>query len=445
MSSLSRTITALLLFLAVTAAAMRVTAAGQPDDTSEASRVAAARRAGLRVLQSRRLTLVTDRPPRDGDGVDELPAIFDQAFEAWCRHYGMATTSAPDWRAFGCLVVDRDRFRAAGLLPAAIPDFVNGFCAADSLWLQDQSNPAYRRHLLLHEGVHAFTLTLQKLATPAWYNEGIAEYLATHRLEATAEGPRLTITPMPARATDVEQLGRIEEIRALRTAGRMPSLGEVLDAPAENHRSIRDYAANWAALVLFAGHPRYAASFAAVERGPLAADFTDRVASMPGFDASLTARDFDAFTDEVDYGYDFARSVIDWSPGRPLTSPIRIDVHAGRGWQNAGVSLVAGGRYQLRATGRCTLGRLDDTTITTEAEGISLEWYRSRPLGRLLVAQWQPTPVDGGRPRFLVIGEGRSTTLTATADGPVFLKLNEPPGDLADDSGSLAVEISPTK
>ena len=445
MSNLTRIVAALLVALVVTAVAATVTAAAQPDTASTDARVAVAERAGLRVLQSRRLTLVTDRPPRAGDGVDELPAIFDQAFDAWCRHYGMATTSAPDWRAFGCLVVDRERFRAAGLLPESVPDFVNGFCAADSFWLQDQSNPAYRRHLLLHEGVHAFTLTLRKLATPTWYNEGIAEYLATHRLEATAEGPQLTATPMPARVTDVEQLGRIEEIRSLRTAGRMASLGAMLDAPPGDHRSIRDYATNWAAVVLFAGHPRYAASFAAIERGPLAADFNERLAAMPGYDASLAAREFDAFTDDIDYGYDFARSSIDWSRGPPLTAPMRIAVQAGQGWQNAGVSLVAGSRYEIRATGRCSLGRLEDTPITTEADGISLDWYRGRPLGRLLAAQWVEAPADGGRPRFLVIGEGRSTTVTPPADGPVFLKLNEPPGELADDSGSLTVEIEPLR
>jgi hypothetical protein len=67
--------------------------------------VATARRAGLRVLESERLALVTDRPARDGDGVAELPAIFDAAFADWCRHYGVAADSLRGWRACGCLVV----------------------------------------------------------------------------------------------------------------------------------------------------------------------------------------------------------------------------------------------------------------------------------------------------------------------------------------------------
>ena len=68
---------------------------------------ARARRAGLRVLAGNHLVLVTYRPLRAGDGVEELPAVFDQAFAAWCRHYKIDTAAHADWRAFGCLMVDR--------------------------------------------------------------------------------------------------------------------------------------------------------------------------------------------------------------------------------------------------------------------------------------------------------------------------------------------------
>jgi hypothetical protein len=419
------------------------TVAGQASDgdQSVAALAARARRAGLRVIESHRLTLVTDRPARDGDGVEELPAVFDRAFEAWCGHYGISATALADWRACGCLVVDRERFRDAGLLPPTIPDFANGFCADNVFWLQDQSNPAYRRHLLLHEGVHAFTLTVRGLATPVWYHEGIAEFLATHRLDPVTEGPAFVATPIPAQAGDVEQLGRIEEIHDLRQQGRMPSLADVLATPPSGHRSLSDYAASWAAVVLFSQHPDYADAFATIERGPLGPDLNDRLSAMQGFDEDKAARDFDALTDELDYGFDFGRSAIDWSPGRAVEGASRVEVTGGRGWQNAGLRIEKGRRYELHASGRCTLGRIGDTTIETEADGISLDWYRGRPLGRLLAAQWVESPADGGRPRFVVLGEGDSATILAATDGPLYLKLNEPPGDLADDAGAIVVEI----
>ena len=412
----------------------------QGDLIDVTAATAVARRAGLRLIESQRLVLATDRPARDGDGVDELPRLFDEATASWCGHFDVDPGTIRDWRCFGCLVVDRERFRAAGLLPPEIPPFVNGFCDRNRFWLMDQPNPAYRRHLLLHEGAHAFTLTVRGLATPVWYNEGIAEYLATHRLDPAG---RFEHTPIPARAGDVEQLGRIERLRDLRGESRAASLIDVLAVQPATHHDIAAYASSWAAVAMFSRHPAYAEAFRTLERGDLGPDFSERLARMPGYDVARASRDFDALTDELDYGYDFSRSAIDWSGGRPLVAATRVGAVAGRGWQNAGVSLAKGSRYDVTANGRCELGRVGDTTITTEADGVSLDWYRGRPLGRLLAAQWVESPSDGGRPRFLVIGEGRAATLTAAVDGPLFLKLNEPPGSLADDSGELTVEIAP--
>lgn len=444
-------VAALTLLLAAAVASAR---ADDTDAPSHDALAARARRAGLRVLGGEHLTLVTDRPARDGDGVDELPDVFDTAWVAWCEHYGIEADRHREWRAFGCLIVDRERFRAAGLLPDAIPDFTNGHCHADRFWLADQSNPDYRRHLLLHEGVHAFTLTVRRLDAPTWYTEGIAEYLATHRLDGVDGRRRFVSTPMPVRAADVEQLGRIERVRSLRVAGRCPGLEEVFATTAAEHRDLSDYAVSWAAVALLARHPRHAAAFAAAERGPLDATFTQRLTTSSGWDAALADRDFDAFTDEVDYGYDAVRSAVDWSSGRPLAARQLVAVDGGRGWQNAGWSAARGRRYAFEAEGRCTVGFVnDDETATpgeprrieSTADGISLRWYRGRPLGRLLVAQWLEAPPGGGRPRFVVLAEGGGGSFTAAIDGPVFLKINDPPGELADNEDRLDLEIKPAE
>lgn len=418
-------------------------AARAGDATDIRPLVAAARQAGLRVLESKHLMLVTDRPDRAGDGVADLPRIFDEAFACWCRHYGIDPESQRDWRGLGCLMVDRERFRAAGLLADTVPAFRNGFCDRNRFWIVDQSNAAYRRHLLLHEGVHGFTSTVRGLDTPEWYTEGIAEYLATHRLTADAGGvPRFEQTPIPAQQSDVDQLGRIESLRAAAAAGRTQPLSRVFTTPVGNHEIAR-YAASWAAVAFLSGHPVHAPHFAAAERGPLDARFTERLTSRPGWDAPRVARDHAAFIAELDYGYDFARTVIDWSPGQPLTAARRVAVAADRGWQSTGCRAEAGTHCRFAATGRTEVGRLqaaDGTTtvLESEADGISLRWYRGRPLGRLLVAQW----IDDAT-GFRVLASGASGEFSATVTGPLFVKINESPGELADNRGRLAVELQP--
>jgi hypothetical protein len=432
----------LVIVLAVVAAfpAWRTNAG---DVTDVRPLVAAARRAGLRVLESRHLALVTDRPDRPGDGVADLPRIFDEAFACWCRHYGLDAGAVGAWRGLGCLVVDREKFRAAGLLPDAVAAFQNGFCAGNRFWVADQSNPTYRRYLLLHEGVHALTITVRDLHTPEWYTEGIAEYLATHRLDTGADGvPRFEPTPIPARKSDVEQLGRIEHLRAAAAAGRTLSLDQVFAAPV-GHQEIAAYAASWAAVAFLAGHPAHARVFAAVERGPLDGRLTERLAAQPGWDAARAARDHAAFVAELDYGYDFARHVIDWSPGGPLTGRRRFAVAADRGWQNTLAAASAGNRHRFAATGRVEIGRLagtdgETTVLESEADGISLRWYRGRPIGRLLIAQWIDDETG-----FRVLATGASGEFTAAVTGPLFVKINESPGDLADNRGRLEVELQP--
>lgn len=405
-------------------------------------------RAGLRVLTGERLVLATDRPMRDGDGIAELPGVFDQAFDAWCRHYRLDPDRLGAWRAFGCLIVDRERFRAAGLLPDDVPAFVNGFCDRHRLWLADQSNPAYRRHLLLHEGVHAFTITVRDLAAPAWYMEGIAEHLATHRIEYDDGAPRFIPTPIPDRRGDAEQFGRIEALRSLRVAGSSPSLADVFAQSHGDHRALSAYAASWAAVTLLALHPAHANTFARLEQGPLAPDMNARLATLPGWDAVRASRDFDAFTQDVDYGYDVPRMAVDWSPGRPLRGEDRVEVDAAAGWQNTQIALEAGRTYGMEATGRYRIGSLADTPpgrttiLESEADGISLRWYRGRMIGRLLVAQWREPDDAGRRPGFEVLAEGAAAEFTALEDGTLYVRVNEAPGDLSDNVGGPSLRVS---
>ena len=398
-----------------------------------------ARRTGLRVLNGDHLTLVTDRPTRKDDGIRELPVVFDQAFDAWCNHFNMDPEKHSHWKAFGCLIVERERFREVGLLPENIPDFSNGFCDRNRFWIIDQSNPNYRRHLMLHEGVHAFTISLRQLDTPAWYTEGLAEMLATHRLEK-ALPPHFIATPIPVRASDVEQLGRIEEIQRLRATKRMPSIQQIFSLHGSAHGKLSLYASTWATVAMLSLHPRYSKMFSILERGSLDQSFTNRLTTSPAWDFADAIRDFDAFTDDIDYGYDFRRSAVDWTPGTALQDGRHVEVLAGRGWQNSGIQLQPTNLYSMHAQGRVLLGHADAGPLESEPQGISLAWHRRWPVGRLLAAQWAQGN-DGDRPRFVVLSEGTNGEIRPLVEGPLFLKVNESPGQLADSTGRYGVHI----
>ena len=107
------------------------------------------------------------------------------------------------------LIDDPARFEAAGLLPSDLPKFLNGFTRQNECWLYNQTSPYYRRHLLLHEGVHGFMFTLLGRNAPPWYMEGMAELLATHRWQ---DG-KLELPYFPKRPDEVPKLGRIEIVQ----------------------------------------------------------------------------------------------------------------------------------------------------------------------------------------------------------------------------------------
>jgi hypothetical protein len=117
-------------------------------------------------------------------------------------------------------------------------------------------------------------------------------------------------------------------------------------------------------------------------------------------------------------------------------------VEAGRGWQNSGQALARGTCYSMQADGRVALGTVGSTTVTSTPEGISLDWYRGRPVGRLLAAQWVAAD-DGSRPGFVVLAEGATGDIVARADGPLYFKINESPAALADSRDSFTVAVAP--
>lgn len=392
--------------------------------------------APLRELSSKHLLLVTDLAP--SSEVDAYPQVFDQAFPQWCEYFGIDPTQHADWRARCYLMKSRERFKAAGLLPEVLPEFKSGYTRGDQIWLLDQPGDYYRRHMLLHEGTHAFMYSLVGSACPPWYFEGVAELLATHR---SADG-KLTLNVFPQSREDVPLLGRIDVVRRAYAARRAQSLPRIFALDQRAHMQNDPYAWCWAAAALFDGHPRYQKQFREMARVADKDDFAQRWQAALGDNASRLDEDWQLFVANLDYGYDFARMDFEAAPGAPLDAAgAKVTMQADRGWQPSGVQLTAGKKYRLRATGSYEVGQ-DPRPWRCEPGGVTIRYHQGQPLGILLAAirDDKPSKASSGLIKPLVIGTG--ATITPQISGTLYLRVNESAGQLSDNAGTLEVEVS---
>ena len=194
--------------------------------------------------------------------MDSLPAAFDQAVPRWCQYFEVPLGQAATWHLTGHLIVDRQRFQLAGLLPADLPEFAYGYQRGDTLWLYDQPTDYYRRHLLLHEGTHGFSWRFLGGVGPAWFAEGMAELLATHRWN---DG-QLQLGYFPAHKEEVPSWGRILLVQQETAARRGLTIAHIISQGAPPPGDNRVYAWSWALAAFLDNHPRYQGPFRQLAR-----------------------------------------------------------------------------------------------------------------------------------------------------------------------------------
>lgn len=392
--------------------------------------------AGIRKLSSRRLTLYTDLPV--DEEIERLPQVFDLAFGQWCEYFHIDKAKHADWNMTGFLMKDGARFRRAGLLPGGLPPFKHGFARNHELWLYEQPSAYYRRHLLLHEGTHGFMNTILGACGPPWYMEGLAELLSTHRWH---DG-RLRLNYMPTSREEVPYWGRVKIIKDALAENRAKHLINVLEYSASAHQETEPYAWCWAVATLLDKHPRYRDRFRLLYKDVLKPDFTDRFFRLMKDDWQQLSEEWQVMVAGLEYGYDVGRSAVDFTPGKALpTSGGLVTVAADRGWQNSGLRLEGGVAYRLTASGRYVVAQKPQPWVC-EPGGVSIRYYRGRPLGLLIAALRPDDPADDGfsaLQRSAVVG--LETTLTPNETGTLYLKINDSAAELDDNTGELKVEI----
>ena len=190
-------------------------------------------------------------------------------------------------------------------LPESLPPFLHGYQQYAEMWVYEQPSDYYRRHLLLHEGTHAFMKWALGGAGPPWYMEGMAELLATHRWQ---DGD-LALGTFPQNRDETPYLGRIKIIRDEMAAGRGKSLEEIMRYDDRAHLNVEPYAWCWGAAVFFDGQSAYREKFRQL-RGAVQSSGDEFSASFRTALASQwpqIQRQWQLFVAELDYGYDLAR------------------------------------------------------------------------------------------------------------------------------------------
>ncbi len=275
-------------------------------------------------------------------------AISTRRSDSGAQYFRVDAAAHAAWHVRACLMRSREHFAEEGMIDDSVPDFTTGYTLSQAVWIYDQSSAYYRRHLLLHEGTHAFMYAHLGEAGPPWFAEGLAELLATHRVK---DG-RLSLNCFPRTREEVPKWGRIEVVQTDYAARHAKTLQAVFGLAGTIHGTVDNYGWCWAMAAFLDGHPRYRDRFRSLPAHVAQADFSERVTDLFAADRARLDEDWEVFVANIDYGYDFERMEFDTTPGKPLGSEgITVDVAADRGWQSSGVALAAGEKYRLRASG----------------------------------------------------------------------------------------------
>ena len=420
--------------------AVEVDAEEEPSNDSTAL-------APLRRVSSRHLMLITDAPK--SPEIDRLPELFDAAVPQWAEHFGVDERRLSSWKVEACLISDRRRFAAANALPADLPEFSHGYSRGNRIWLFDQPSDYYRRHLLLHEGTHSFMAQFLGGVGPAWYFEGMAELLATHRTQETSTGgaPHFALNYFPLRREDVPMLGRIKIIQDAVRDGRVSTLDEVLRTPAASFRQNAPYAWCWSVAVFLDHHPRYQTRFRRLiaQLGDISTSetaFREALVHQYGDDWPAAAEEWQLFVYEMVHGYDFDRMAIDLAAERhAFDEPFHISADCG--WQSTGIQLHVGDKVRVTASGRFQIAKVDGKSWPSEPAGVTIRYHQGKPLGQLIGAIRPTAPREGQiSPLAKPIMIGASGLLHPTESGTLFLRINDSPAELSDNQGQIEVLVA---
>ncbi len=391
--------------------------------------------------EGRFVRLITDLESEDE--AQRLVESFDAAVPQWIRFWSLSESDFSNFQVEACVMQDRTRFEREGLLPARVPEFPFGYALGQQIWVLAQQSEYYTRHLMLHEGVHAFAFAAFGGAGPTWYQEGTAELLATHR----GLGGDLQVNQLPLNRDDVPHWGRFKLMDQLRDEGRTPSLAKVMQFQPDLKGDVATYGWSWAATMILQAYPEYRdAFFAAARNGRTVGPGFNRqlLRSLQDQWPILAAR-WRVMCNDLDYGFDWSRERVALSVKDPMWDgkTISVSVAADQGWQSIGYRIPRGVSIRLEPSGEVTLAKTTRPWLS-QPPGITFEYHRGRPLGQLLLCVL-PNAIDIASDTIAPLPIQAVTTETMI-EVPEYswllFRVNDDVGRLADNEGHYQVVVS---
>lgn len=393
---------------------------------------------GFQRVKGKYVDVITDLP-LDAE-IRSLPSVFDAAMPRWCEEFDMDLSDVADWHVEAFVMLRRDQFKKAGFIPSKLPEFPYGFQFGNQVWVVEQPSPYYRRHLLLHEGTHWFMNRKYGDHGPPWLMEGTAEWLGTHRWD----GQKLMMGIIPKTKTDVEYWGRISLIQQQLADGVAPSLEEVLRYDSRAHQNVEAYAWSWAAVIFLKNHPATSKAFAELLKQKMTSDqtltrwlFRKLQSQWPQI-----RREWSGMLTELEYGYDPRHGMLAISrAAKPIgDTPIAFELAADHSWQTPGVKIAAGDTVVIQGNGQFSVCDQPKPWLC-HAAGVTLEYYRGEPLGKLMMTVAGPQEKEQFSQPIEVVAVGDQLEFTAAQAGELHFRINESSGGLGDNSGTITVTI----
>lgn len=454
---------------------------------------------GIRRIEGKNVTLTTDLP--SSPGVDQIPAALDAAIPHICRFFNVDEQKFENWKINAFLMRNVDSFIEIGVLDGP-PRFLYGYSVYDRILAKDQGIEYYNRFLLLHELVHSFMHEVFGDLRPRWYSEGSAEYLALHLWNPAAKSIEIAQFQTDPDATP--GFGRLQEIREIVRAGKAPTLREILAFEPRDYVRTSTYAWSWALVAFLNESPKYRDVAELLPYWSTYWEPNRVFADIVGDRWGELENDWADFVGRIDFGYDFDATAVDATPGRPFDEAaaelekkagkaaeeaVVVEAAANRGWQNSGVALEAGTTYRLATAGRYRLNVEEaGKKLEFEAPGATFRYVEGAPLGRLqaVVVPLESATFDefyslnsangaseengavsngatktvGGLKRGKSANEAKSApretlapwdaavgfetstaTLTPERAGTLFFRINDAPGNLEKNAGSVKIQI----